>query len=288
MDTRFILTLLAVVDAGSFAGAARRENLTPAAIAQRIRSLERILGKPLIAREGQQVAPTRDCLSILPRLKNIANDVAQIAKDFDESGVSGPIRLGAISTALSDRVPQVLSRFAAQAPAATLSVTPGTSKDLYARLLDEELDAAFLVRPPFKTPKSITCLAIESQPIVMITQAADTRAPEAIIAQEKALVYDPGSWGGRLATAWVKTHIPHDRVLCELDAVEAIAIAVGHGIGYSIIPAWAGLDELASIKRIELPQIGQGRELMLAHRRLNAETVRLLYGATCPLVSPLS
>lgn len=278
MDTRFILTLLSVVDAGSFTGAARRENLTPAAVAQRIRSLEAALGKPLIARAGQQVAPTQDCLSILPRLKRIADDVAQIASDFDQYGVSGPIRLGAISTALSDRVPQVLSRFSAQAPAATLSVTPGTSKDLYARLLDEELDAAFLVRPPFKTPKSITCLAIETQPIVMITRADDTRAANAIIAQDKALVYDPSSWGGRLAMPWIKAHIPHDRVLCELDAVEAIAIAVGHGIGFSIIPAWAGLADLASVKRIELPQIAQSRELVLAHRRLNAEIVRLLQG----------
>lgn len=242
-------------------------------------SLEAALGKPLIARSGQQVAPTQDCLSILPRLKKIADDVAQIASDFDRYGVSGPIRLGAISTALSDRVPQVLSRFAAQAPAATLSVTPGTSKDLYARLLDEELDAAFLVRPPFKPPKSITCVPIETQPIVMITRAEDTRAADVVIAQDKALVYDPGSWGGRLAMAWIKKHIPHDRVLCELDALEAIAIAVGHGIGFSIIPAWAGLDDLASVKRIELPQIAQSRELVLAHRRLNAETVRLLQGA---------
>ncbi|WP_435988751.1 LysR family transcriptional regulator [Sulfitobacter sp. SH24] len=276
MDTRFLLTLLSVVDAGSFASAARRENLTPAAVAQRIRSLEAALGKPLIVRSGQQVAPTQNCLSILPRLKKIAHDVAHIAADFDQNGVSGPIRLGAISTALSDRVPQVLSHFASQAPAATLNVTPGTSKELYASLLDEELDAAFLVRPPFKTPKSITCVGVETQPIVMITQAADTRSPEKIIAQDKALIYDPGSWGGRLATAWIKEHIPHERVLCELDAVEAIAIAVGHGIGYSIIPAWGGLTELASVKRINLAQIGQSRELVLAHRRLNAQTLQLL------------
>ncbi|WP_417588921.1 LysR family transcriptional regulator [Pararhodobacter oceanensis] len=276
MDTRFILTLLAVVDAGSFAGAARRENLTPAAVAQRIRSLETALGKQLVVRSGQQVAPTQDCLSILPRLKKIALNVAQIASDFDDTGLAGPIRLGAISTALSDRVPSVLSRFAAQAPAATLSVTPGTSKDLYARLLDEELDAAFLVRPPFKTPKSITCIHIESQPMVMVTQAGDSRSPEAIIRQEKALVYDPTSWGGQLVTDWIKAHIPHSKILCELDAVEAIAIAVGHGIGYSIIPAWAGLDDLVSVKRIALPQIAQSRELVLAHRRLTTESIRLL------------
>ena len=275
MDTRFIQTLLAVVDSGSFAGAARKENMTPAAVAQRIRSIEAELKQDLIRRVGQQVAPTQECLSILPRLRNIAKQVGQIATDLDEAGLGGPVRLGSISTALSDRIPNVLAQFAKYAPTASLSFVPGTSKDLYAKLLDDQIDAAFVVHPPFRIPKSITSVHIETQPFIMIVSADDDRSVEQIIASERALIYDSNSWGGKLSLPWIREWIPHDRVLCELDALEAIGIAVGRGIGYSIVPDWQGLAELTSVRRIPLPNLKQKRNLVLLHRHLNEAHVRL-------------
>jgi DNA-binding transcriptional LysR family regulator len=40
MDTRFLESLVTVADSGSIAEAARRLNLTPAGVTQRIRALE--------------------------------------------------------------------------------------------------------------------------------------------------------------------------------------------------------------------------------------------------------
>ena len=45
MDTRFLDSFVTVVDGGSIAEAARRLNLTPAAVAQRIRALESEIGR---------------------------------------------------------------------------------------------------------------------------------------------------------------------------------------------------------------------------------------------------
>ncbi|WP_099828179.1 LysR family transcriptional regulator [Oceaniglobus indicus] len=276
MDTRFIRTLLAVVETGSFAGAARRENLTPAAVAQRIRSLEARLGHRLVTRTGQTVAPTRQCTLILPRLNEIAKQVGQLAGDLDPTGLAGPVRLGAISTALSDRVPGVLARFAEQAPAASLTFVPGTSGDLYARLLEDRIDAAFVVRPPFAVPKSMACVPVETQAFVMIAPAGDDRSLAAIVSAERALVYDPDSWGGRIAMPWIRAHVPPGRILCELDALEAIAIAVGRGVGYGIVPDWPGLAGLASLRRIPLAPPVPTRDLVLLHRRLSPACVGLL------------
>jgi DNA-binding transcriptional LysR family regulator len=275
MDVRFIQTLLTVVEAGSFAGAALRENLTPAAVAQRVRRLEADLNQRLIIRAGHQVAPTPECLSILPRLRHITQQVGHIASDLGSTGLSGPVRLGAISTALSDRIPNVLAQFARHLPSASLSFVPGTSGDLYARLLDEDIDAAFVVRPPFKIPKSIQCVQIETQPFVMIVAAEDDRPVDRILATDRALIYDPSSWGGRLVMPWIKKWVPHDRILCELDALEAIAIAVGRGVGYSIVPDWKGLASLALVRRIPLRDHTRNRELVLLHRQLNAAGVQL-------------
>ncbi|MTV44675.1 helix-turn-helix domain-containing protein, partial [Streptococcus pneumoniae] len=50
MDTEFLRTFVAVVDQGSMAAAARLLNITPAAVAQQIHTLERGIGAPLITR----------------------------------------------------------------------------------------------------------------------------------------------------------------------------------------------------------------------------------------------
>lgn len=276
MDTRFIQTLLAVVEAGSFAAAARRLNLTPAAVAQRIKVIETELDQPLIVRAGQKVAPTQACLSILPRFADIVTQVGQIAADLDMSGLGGPMRIGAISTALSDRVPNVLRQFAKQAPTAKITVVPGNSKDLYAMLLAGDIDAAFVVQPPFDIPKAVRCVPIETHPFVMIVSSEDQRSMDAIIADERALIYDATSWGGKIAASWIDDKIPDNRILCELDALETIAIAVGHGVGFSIVPNWRGLTTLASVRRIPLPDLSETRDTVLLHRGLNEVSLQLL------------
>ena len=139
MDTRFIQTLLSVVEAGSFTSVARSENLTPAAVAQRVRSLESELGETLIVRVGQKVAPTSACLSILSRLRHISSEVRKIPMDLDTAGVHGQFRVGAISTALSDHIPAVLARFSHQAPKVSLNIIPGTSDTLFKKMIPRKI-----------------------------------------------------------------------------------------------------------------------------------------------------
>lgn len=278
MDTRFIKSLLAVVDTGSFASAARAEYLTAAAISQRVRSLETQLNETLIVRAGQCVVPTPACLSILPRLRQITVEVGQLVSDLDSTGLSGEIRIGSISTALSDRVPKILGRFSQNAPKASLRIIPGTSDELFNKLIQSEIDAAFLIRPPFAIPKTFEMVSLELQPFVIIVQAGDTRSAKEIIATERALIYDTSSWGGKLLEPWLRKQITPENTLCELDALETIAFAIGQGIGYGIVPDWSGLAKLKTVRRVPLPEFETRRELVLLHRRLNPAIVSLLEG----------
>ncbi|NMW23915.1 LysR family transcriptional regulator, partial [Rhodanobacter denitrificans] len=47
METQFLHTFITIVDHGSMAAAARVLNITPAAVAQQIRTLEREIGATL-------------------------------------------------------------------------------------------------------------------------------------------------------------------------------------------------------------------------------------------------
>ena len=60
---QWLLTFRAVMEAGSFAGAAKLLNLTPSAISHQMRALEGMLGRALFLRERRTVVPTEEALT---------------------------------------------------------------------------------------------------------------------------------------------------------------------------------------------------------------------------------
>ena len=78
MDSKFLDSFVAVVDYGSIAEAARRLNLTPGAVAQRIRALENEIGATLLVRSGRTVRPTEAGAAILPRTRSFLKDARDI------------------------------------------------------------------------------------------------------------------------------------------------------------------------------------------------------------------
>lgn len=60
---QWLLTFRAVMETGSFAGAARLLNLTPSAISHQMRALEGMLGRSLFLRDKRVVVPTEEALT---------------------------------------------------------------------------------------------------------------------------------------------------------------------------------------------------------------------------------
>lgn len=241
MDTRFLESLITVVESGSIASAARLQGLTAAAVSQRIQALEREIGCELLSRAAHTVKPTGACLSLIPRARKIVHEAETLKGDIDASGLSGTLRLGAISTALTGLLPAALRKLTRIAPQVKLHITPGTSQILYEALQAETLDAAILVEPPFKIPKTLAIDQLRKEPLLLLSKAADTRSMAEILTTEPYICYDSKSWGGRLAERYLANNGLQPTTLCELDAPEAIHILVMEGMGATLVPAWAGL-----------------------------------------------
>ena len=109
MDTQFLNTFVIVADRGSMAAAARDLNITPAAVSQQIRTLEREMGVSLIARAGRTVSVTEEGARILQRARDLLRDVADMRSIANDSALSGELRLGACPTALAGMLPDILA-----------------------------------------------------------------------------------------------------------------------------------------------------------------------------------
>ncbi|WP_456020453.1 LysR substrate-binding domain-containing protein [Pseudomonas protegens] len=257
MDARYLKSLITVVECGSIAHAARLEGLTAAAISQRILALERQLGFELLSRVGHAAKPSQACLGLLPRARRIVREVALLAGDADGAGLTGQLRIGAISTVLTGLMPEALRALTVSAPGLTPVIVPGTSRSLYQALLSGEVDAAILVAPPFELPKALQAVSLRKEPLVFLSKENSLSSIPAQLMSQPYIRYDPDAWGGRYAEQYLADQGLKPTPLVDLDALETIAMLVTGGMGVSLVPYWSGFEQWGH--QCAVSQIGSDR-----------------------------
>jgi DNA-binding transcriptional LysR family regulator len=277
LDTQFLSTFVTVVDQGSMAAAARSLNITPAAVAQQIRTIERELGATLIRRVGRTVTVTEEGARILQRARELLRSVADLRSIANDSSVSGELRLGACPTALAGMLPDILARMVDTFPLINVFIKPGYSADLYRAVENNDLDAAFVLEAPFALPKTCAWQLLREEPLVMLAPANMAgRDPHELLASEPLIRYDRHQWGGRQADEYLRNAgiVPRERF--ELNALNAIAVMVDRGLGVSLVPDWAQpWPEGLNVVRIPLPLPAEPRRIGVVWSRSSVR-VRLV------------
>ncbi|MBY4896946.1 LysR family transcriptional regulator [Cupriavidus sp. AU9028] len=255
MDVRYLQSFVAVVEHGSFAEAARRLGLTPAAIAARVKALEEALDTALVRRAGRTVLPTQAGLKILGKARGVVRDVRDLRAAANDDSLLGELRLGVSTSALTGLLPPVMRELYAAHPQLKIFVEPGSSGYLYRRVVAGELDAGIIVEPQFAIPKAFDWRVLVEEPFVVLAPPALAhRHPHELLANEPFIRYDRGMWGGMLADRYLQEHgiVPQERL--EMDALNAIAAMVHQGIGVSLVPDWIMLEAPGlQVARLPLP-----------------------------------
>ena len=240
MNIRFLESFVAVAECGSIAEASRRLNLTPAALAQRLRALEDELGHQLVSRAGRTVRPTASGLVVLRQARALIEGVRDLKAIAANGEPAGRLRLGATATAMTGLLPDILAGLRPLYPRIEFFLQPDLSVNLYHAVLSGTLDAAVIVRPHFQLPKSMQWLTLRREPLVLI--APDGMAlddPHAVITQQPFIRYDRNQWGGQIVDRYLRQSGLVVREWLELDALEAIAALVCRGLGVAVVPDWA-------------------------------------------------
>jgi len=242
VDIRYLESLVSVVEMGSIAGAARAQNLTPAAVGQRIAILEKHFGAALLNRTTHKAIPTETCLNLLPKARQIVSEFNHMSAEVEASGLAGKFHLGAISTALTGILPGTIRQLAQVAPKLVLQIKPGTSNSLFSDLSERKIDAAIIALPPYALPRSFTVEQLRVEPLVLLSRNALGNSAREKLEQNPYICYDAQSWGGLKAFQYLKDRKIRIEPFYELDALEAIEKLVLQGMGVSLVPQWAGLD----------------------------------------------
>lgn len=255
MDTAFLKTFLLVADTGSMAEAARQIDLTPAAVAQQVRTLERELGTALLARSGRTVLPTEAGYRLIDQSRALLREFARLKALVNEEYALGELRIGTINTALHSLLPDILGRYVKTHPQVKVYIQSGTSVELYEAVQRGDLDAAVCLHPQFSLPKTFIWKLLREEPLVVLAPSRLGKCdPHNLLRSEPLIRYDRNLGGGKQADRYLRQAgiVPHERF--ELSSLAAIAMMVDRGLGVSLAPDIASpLTSSLRVARISLP-----------------------------------
>lgn len=139
-------TFVAVVDAGSFTGAARSLEVRQSTISQQIARLEALAHRRLIDRDTHSMALTVDGERLLDQARSILDAHLRLGESLSEAPLRGRLRLGASEDFVLSALPDVLATFVRRHPEVDLELSAGLSHDLYDAFDAGRLDVIFVKR----------------------------------------------------------------------------------------------------------------------------------------------
>jgi len=236
MDARDLATFEAVARLGGMGRAARELNTVQSNVTQRVRRLEESLGVSLFerSRAGARLTPAGERLMpYATRVDALLDEAGRAARD--DGAPRGTLTVGSLETTAALRLSPLLASYVQAHPGVDLVLRTGTTAEMVERVLDRDLEGAFVCGPVVHpqlvaTPAFTEELALLSAPTER-TLAAVLRRPDL-----RLVILRAGcSYRQRLEELLARRGVVGLRRL-EFGTLEAILGAVAAGLGVTLMP----------------------------------------------------
>lgn len=144
LDIDSLRTLRAIVESGSFTGAAARLHLTQSAVSWKIKRLEERLGHALLVRDGKSIEPTDMGHELLAHAEKILSAHDEAVASLKLRELTGTVRLGCNDEPQIDQVADIIRAFKVEHPRVGVHTRIGLSSVVGAWLRAGELDLAII------------------------------------------------------------------------------------------------------------------------------------------------
>ncbi|MBC2666113.1 LysR family transcriptional regulator [Novosphingobium flavum] len=234
-------TFVAIARWGTFALAAERVGLSPAAVSGHIKRLEDHLRMPLFDRTGRSATVNAAGARLLPRVQAILDSVDNLLEPDADPG-AGTLRVGSIGSLQSATLSQALSKFRETYPHHGVHVAPGLSLHLIEQVDSGEMDLALVTHPPFPLPPEFTWYPLHRESYFLLAHADHPGETwEDVIRTQPFIGYHRLSSGGRRVNRFLR-RLPFIIKPAMEMPMQAMINAVRSGLGVALVPLSPGAD----------------------------------------------
>ena len=255
-DWALVRSFLAVLDAGSLMGAARKLQAQQPTLSRHVAELEAQLGAPLFERTGRGVTPTAAALAIADAARQMESGADSLARALavQSEATTGTVRITTSQVAANYLLPPVLAALQAEEPGIAIELV---ASNQISNLLRREADIAVrMVRPAQATlvARKLADLPIVACAHASYLQRAGKPSQPTDLLQHRLIGYDRDEL---LLRGFAALGFAVTRESFALRTDDQVAygrlVAAGAGIGFVAvynIRHWSGVVPLLPMLRI--------------------------------------
>jgi DNA-binding transcriptional LysR family regulator len=235
IDLESLRIFRTVVDEGGVIRAANKLNRVQSNVTTRIRQLEEHLGTRLFRREGRSIRLSAEGQTLLIYADRLLRLADEAVSEMRTGKPKGAFRLGALESTAGARLAPILSRYHTLYPDVVVELATGTAGTLVTRVMNFELEAAFVSEP-------FTAAGLEARPVfeeqlVLVTSRAMPRVAEpADIGRSTLIAFAQGCSYRKRIEEWLgSANVMPERVM-EFASYQAMIACVAAGTGFAVVP----------------------------------------------------
>ncbi|WP_340395682.1 LysR family transcriptional regulator [Paenibacillus sp. FSL E2-0177] len=266
MESGDLRIFQAVAREGSITKAAQVLNYVQSNVTNRIQYLEAQLKIPLFRRSnrGMTLTPAGENLLVYTDKILLLMDEAVITTQYSEHP-AGPLRLGSIETTAATHLTPLLTEYHLRYPGVNLSLITGETHNLLQKVLDYQLDGAF-VYGPIDQPDIEHVVAFEEE-LVLISQPGKSEMRELLT--KPMLFFDVGCTHRAKAESFLNESGMSSYKIMEYGTLDVILSGVSAGLGVSMLPqsSISKAEEAGVITSHRLPEGYRDLQVLFVYRR---------------------
>jgi len=224
-----------VAEEGGITRAAAKLHRVQSNVTTRVKQLEARLGTRLFLRQNRKLVLSAEgsvLLEYADRLLRLSSEAQAVVR----GGVPrGTLRIGTLESTAASRLPPLLSQYHTAYPQVRIDLVTGTTGALVAKVLNFEIEAAFVAEP--FSARGLDSLPAFREELVLITPTSYPRIRSARdIGDRTVIAFGAGCTYRRRLEEWLgRDKVVPERVM-EFGSYHAIVACVAAGAGIAVVP----------------------------------------------------
>ena len=262
MELTQLRTLREVAETLNFTRAAERLGLTQSAVSHQIKSLESELGEPLFVRAKRGVLLSESGRAALEHAIRILDEVETLRVRLPGAGQSpsGRVRAAAATQAFVHLFAELFESFMKSHPRIELTFRTTVSTDqTVADILNGAAEVGFAALPVYSPSLQVREL-FEDELVLVAGPRHRFSGRRSVsvrdIAAERLVLFERGSSIRRATDAFFHRVGVRPELALESNDTYFVKLMVEHGLGVSLLPAWAVREEVTKGRLVRLAVAG--------------------------------